>query len=152
MGCDITLFVEVRRGDEWALSDLELDVGRSYGLFGFLADVRNYSEVPVIAEPRGIPEDVSRQVREEHDDWGSSASWLTLGELLNFDYEQVFWDRRITREVSPGSFDGAARAEEGEGRHLSVREFLGPWYFAVLERLRSLGAPDEVRIVFWFSY
>lgn len=167
MGCDIHSYVEVRRPDgAWQMLAGDLFEGeyeqdrtepfphRTYGLFGFLADVRNYSHVPSLDKPRGLPEDVSAELAEKYADWGvdaHSASWLTLAELLRHDYDQVFWDRRVIREIRSGLFDGAATAGEGEGRHLSLREFLGEWYFERLEAMRRFGDPGAVRIVFWFD-
>jgi hypothetical protein len=150
MGCDIHTFVEVRTPEGWVQgAGLEYPIldGRNYGIFGFLADVRNYSHSPVISEPRGLPEDVSDAVRDA-DDWSDhhSHSWLTLAELLAYDYEQVFWDRRITRDGN-----GAALAGEGEGEHLTLRAFLGEWFFKELDRLRTFGDPEDVRLVFWFD-
>src|SRR5690242_9164201 len=141
MGCDIHVTAEVRTESGWADSGWLVFDCRDYGIFGFWADVRNYSESPVIAEPRGLPDDaaMTAEQREEWaDGWYHSASWLTLAELLAYDYDQTFWDRRITRDGN-----GAALAEEGEGRHVTLREFLGAWYFAELERLRSLGSPED---------
>jgi hypothetical protein len=149
MGCDIHAIAEVRTAGRWTASDWTVFDGRNYGIFGFLADVRNYSESPVIAEPRGLPDDVDmtdEQRQEWADGWYHSASWLTLAELLAYDYDRVFWDRRITR-----GNNGAARAEEGEGEHLPLREFLGEWYFTELQRLGALGVPEDVRLVFWFD-
>lgn len=156
MGSDIHSHVEVRRGGRWiyesggTYADGEGPFGwRNYGMFGFLADVRNYSHVPVIAKPRGLPEDVSPEtwakyaedVPDDHD-----ASWLTVAELLAYDYDQIFWNRRITKDGN-----GAALAEEGEGEHVKLREFLGGPYFADLDSLARLGDPADVRVVFWFD-
>ena len=152
MGCDIHAYVEVKRGDNWELADETwLADGRSYGIFGFLADVRNYSHVPPISEARGLPDDVSSAV--DCDEYGGnhSHSWLMLRELMEHDYDQVFWDRRVTKQIGPNHWDGAALAEEGEGKHVTLREFLGPWYFNELEKLKAVGDPDTVRVVFWFD-
>lgn len=167
MGCDIHCFAEVRNNGKWekvgkVFADAYTDVvltdepfnGRSYGLFGWLADVRNYSQSPVIAEPRGLPRDLSPEVNEQFEYWEPDAhtySWLLLSELLAADYEQVIWDRRITRREAQGFYNGAALANEGEGEHMTLRAFLGEGYFEVLEALKALGAPDNVRIVFWFD-
>lgn len=72
MGCDIHSHVESQNENGswerviWEQQE-EFDAGpfdwRSYGLFGFLADVRNYSAVPPLADQRGLPEDVSEDVR-----------------------------------------------------------------------------------------
>lgn len=159
MGCDIHSFAEVLTDGTWVQAHGvspeaewpdevdEVFLDRDYGLFGFLADVRNYSHSPVIAEPRGLPDDVSAAIREEHDEFGEShgASWLTLAELFAYDYDQVFWDRRVTKNGN-----GAALADEGEGKHLTLREFLGRDYFRALDRL-VLADPGAVRVVFWFD-
>jgi hypothetical protein len=127
---------------------------RSYGMFGFLADVRNYSFVPFIAQPRGLPEGLSDQVKKEVEYWegdGHSHSWLTVKELADFDYGKVFGDRRCTREESPGFFNGAADAGEGNGEKKTYRDFLGERFFDDLEVLKSIGEPKRVRVVFWFD-
>lgn len=148
MGCDIHSYVEVRRDGRWYCDYVDpFGDMRNYAVFGFLADVRNYSHSPVIAEPRGLPADVSHEIYEEWFDGGyHSASWLAIEELLSYDYEQVFWDRRVTKNGN-----GAALAEEGEGRHLSLRDFLGDGYFRRLDEMAALGDPTSVRMVFWFD-
>lgn len=168
MGCDIHAYAEVNTGGVWALALTPLpDVTRpwddpdevfpdhrDYGLFGFLANVRNYSEVPTIVAPRGLPDDVSDATRAKHAEEGGDAhgeTWITLAELLTFDYEQTFWDRRVVKQTGPNSFNGAARAEEGEGKHVTFREFLGTEYFDRLNSLTRLGYPPDVRVVMWFD-
>ena len=155
MGCDIHSYVEkLERGiwikvsnifprTKWEKSYFKSNVSdhpfnwRSYGIFGFLADVRNYSHSPVISASRGLPMDVSSEIKLEADDWGCdghSFSFLMLDELLNFDYDQIFWDRRITKQVKPNFWNGTALAEdeETEGKHISLREFLGDAFFEQL--------------------
>ncbi len=172
MGCDIHSFAEVRKNgkwekvgevfplDDWDRNYFKKDFGdspinwRDYSLYGWLADVRNYSCVPAISQPRGIPDDVSPEVAQENNDWaddGHSHSWLSLAELLAVNYETVFWDRRVTRQEAPNFWNGAALANEGEGKHITLREHLSEGYFRVLETLKTLGNPDDVRIVFWFD-
>lgn len=147
---------------------------RNYGVFGFLADVRNYSCSEVICEPKGFPDDseVLNQPVEQNDVYGNSndivtlrnelddsdyhsKSWLTLKELLDFDYEKTFWDRRISRTTHNefgGSFtDGAALANEGEGKTITYRDHLGESFFKDLETLKTFGNPEDVRIIFYFD-
>lgn len=172
MGCDIHSFAEVRRKNkwekvtehfelsDWAKSYYKKDKGdspfdyRDYSLFAFLADVRNYDYCEPITPPKGFPSDASEEVIEEYNDWEGDAhtpSYLTLEELLNFDYDKKFWNRRVIKQTSPASWNGAALAEEGEGEITSYRDNLGEYYFKVLDELKELGNPKEVRVVFWFD-
>lgn len=172
MGCDIHSFAEVKKngtwkvvGDVFPLDDFgkeylkkEKDCHpfdwRDYGMFGFLANVRNYSCAPVLAEPKfNIPDDCSETVKQAYrddSDWHTATS-LTLRQLVEFDYDQSFEDRQTTKQVRPNYFDGTALAEVGEGIQTTIREFLGEWFFKHLEVLKSLGEPDNVRIIFWFD-
>lgn len=73
--------------------------GRNYDLFAILANVRNgfgFAGIPTgegfvpIDMPRGLPEDVSAIVKAISDAWdcdGHSHSFLTLRELLDYDWE-----------------------------------------------------------------
>lgn len=105
MGCDIHLKVEIRNGEGWKSSGEVFDrpewssgkgkcddpyFGRNYYLFGLLAGVRDEIEGGPIAKPRGIPKDASKKVKDEHSEWNGdahTASWLTLKELLDFDWD-----------------------------------------------------------------
>jgi len=103
MGCDIHAHVEVREDGQWhhweEMFAAPFHVGRNYDLFAILANVRNgygFAGVPTsggftpIDMPRGLPEDVTPEVKQESDDWGvdgHSHSWLTLAELLACDYD-----------------------------------------------------------------
>lgn len=184
MGCDIHPILEVCHSDrkwyevdsyevpghdltdELGYNDFPLNY-RSYGLFGFLADVRNYSHVPPISEPRGLPEE-SEYLSEVTDEWYEetrrqeitdgfyhSHSWLLLSELLAFDYEQPFEDRRtnkVTRFPNGAIYsNGAADAGEGNGIITTFRDFLGPRFFLHLEAMKTYGKPEDVRFTFWFD-
>ncbi len=158
MGCDIFSFAEVRRNGKWhkveekvfspdcpSLSTTEPFGWRSYGIFGFLANVRNYSKIPFIGLPKGLPLDSEYlnstgvhedTIREDIIDWGGDShnmSFLLLQELLNVNYDDSFNNQR----------------DEEEGI-VTYREFLGEGFFEDLTVLKSLGSPDDVRIVFWF--
>lgn len=81
------------------LWDNPLGIGRNYDLFAILANVRNGHGFAGILtgtgfepmdKPRGLPQDVSLEVRAESDEWngdGHSHSWMSLPELLGYDYE-----------------------------------------------------------------
>jgi hypothetical protein len=82
---------------------------------------------------------------EDLEGFHSYSSFL-LSELLSFDYERVFWNRRVHRDK-----DGAALAQEGEGVHQTYRDFLGQGYMDTLDAMKGLGSPDHVRVVFCFG-
>ncbi len=149
MGCDIHAYAEVCDNGRWQQSG-EFDFGRNYSLFGFLADVRTYSKVGPIVEPRGLPDDVDLDSEGREDAlWcnNHSHSWLTLAELQSYDYDQIVWDRRVTR----GGDGGVTTDDPAEGERQPLREFLGDYYFRQLDELAKLGQPGDVRIVFWFD-
>ena len=118
MGCDIHLYVEKRisgiwfSADEWTQDKYEtepkLEVayknrfysGRNYDLFAILANVRNGSGFAgvktgdgfnPICMPLGLPPDVTPEVRDDSNRWGDdghSHSYLTVAELLAYDWTQ----------------------------------------------------------------
>ena len=157
MGCDIHTHLERQRADgSWEQLQLGYEpLGhRDYGLFGVLADVRNYSVVPPIAEPRDLPEDVSPEVRANFEEWECDAhtpSWLTVQELVEFDYDQLMNDRRVVRQTGPNSWDHGATGTPSEGTPKTYREFLGGHVMDQIEDLRALGDPAQHRLVFWFD-
>ena len=149
MGTDIHVTVQLETNSGY--EDINLDFypfdNRNYGVFGFLADVRNYSHVPPISPRRGYPTGYEIRDGDDHYDY-HSASWLTVNELANFNYDTEFEDRRTMKEVFPGHFNGAWDAGEGNGRITTFRAFLMPSFFDDLEKLIKSGAS---RIVFDFD-
>jgi hypothetical protein len=141
MGCDIHLAVERRvrylsqPNDTWERAERVVPSrwsgegmeredwydNRNYSLFAILAGVRNGSgfagtdlgdPVVPISEPRGVPEDVSDEVRKEIEQWdidGHSHSWFTIGELLAFD-----WDQKITHRAWVRRQSGHPRNRQDE--------------------------------------
>ena len=153
MGCDIHAHAERREGTRWVRVPMTPEPfdWRSYERFGFLADVRNYSAVPPITAPRGFPEDASDEVRKDYEGFGLDAhtpSWLSVDELTAFDYEAEIEDRRCSRMMPAGYISGGETCEPGEGKRMTLREFLGKGFFDDLESLKQAGAE---RVVFWFD-
>lgn len=148
MGCDIHCHVERKNANgKWEkVPNLRPFAHRRYGVFGFLAGVRNYSGLTPIAKKRGIPKDVSLEVAEDYKSRSSdahSASWLSVAELAAFDYEAQCEDRRVMRNG-----DGGCTCNPGEGIQQTYREFLGREFFEDLQKLQAVGGQ---RIVFWFD-
>lgn len=168
MGCDIHGFTEKKNPETkfWEVikrertedmekwDSLEPFRGhRNYGLFGLLADVRNYSEIPVIKEATyELPTGCSKEVREKYgdgDDYHSLTSF-TLAELLQVDLDKKFYDMRVMINGN-----GAAKAESlEEANHTTYREFLGPVFEQEVEALKKImgnQSPEDVRIIIWFD-
>jgi len=98
MGCDIHGYVEVDKrhsndDDGWwkPAGNLFPFVGRSYDSFGCLFGVRNYAGFDPVAENRGLPANLSREVRTERNSWGEdghSDTYLTFAEVLEIDWSE----------------------------------------------------------------
>jgi hypothetical protein len=116
---------------------------RTYEVFAILADVRN-GEPPwrapftPIAAPRGLPTDLSPELiawAEYCEGAIQSPNWLTLQEILGFDWE--------------GRTNCAATAD-GE-RTATYAEVAQDFLDQVVRRLQRRGVPaEDVRLVFWF--
>lgn len=218
MGCDIHLAVERREGGEWKRVDPKPDQyepwlvelyeknpaglprhvtrswysERNYSAFAILAGVRQRGAgfVP-ISEPRDLPPDISRAAQYDDDDMGlgdHSHSWLTLAELLAFDWQQVGIEmgiidasewvglvranaprqsprsycqgvsgRVFEERAAAAEFFGASAREATRNDHVwhwwptTYAEAAGGFYTRFLPLLQTLGAPDDVRIVFGFD-
>jgi hypothetical protein len=115
MGTAIHLVTEVYQAGRWHLIETELPDYRYYTAFAILTDVGNgygfggfdTGELVIpISEPRDFPDNLSDELQSLSDrvDGQSiylgddSLSWVTLEELLAYDFDQ----RRICRDmVSP---------------------------------------------------
>lgn len=167
MGCDIHSFAEKKVNDKWERieekifhEDFEPFGWRSYSMFGFLADVRNYSNVKPISKLKGLPED--SEYLNSSSEWGykdikadiynngnyHSFSYITLEELLSVDYNFTFNDVRGTSEETC-IYDPLLIPIEGETT--TLKKFLGTSFFEDLEILKTLEDPDKVRIIFYFD-
>lgn len=154
MSCDISTVVEVLVNGVWVHSSKEIFKARSvfttnttdiftdspfdwrdYGMFSFLANVRNASNVKPLSEPRGVPNGCTVHNDQLEDLDLKSWTWFSLRELMGFDYSQSFVDQ----------------SSEAPTQEVTIREFLGPDYFEDLETLKTLGCPDQVRVVIYFS-
>ncbi|HLY31406.1 MAG TPA: hypothetical protein VKQ36_10275 [Ktedonobacterales bacterium] len=169
--------------EEPRLKPVEIYDVRNYDLFSILADVRNASDGPgrldVIAPPRGMPPDLSPEISAWVSCFDSDSlqtpSWLTLRELLAFDWEHVSnhptYDQlagtyvvdALVRDSSGALVYHLARIEPLAGDEFLARppsphatyatyaELAGKKFMeGVLRPLQEAGDPDDVRIVFWF--
>lgn len=149
MGTDIHITLEKRNAaGEWVNIPNDVDFGRNYALFGWLADVRNYSGIPVFAGANdGLPADASLESVEFHDGL-HTAGWGAVESLVGFHYDQIVEDRRVTRQIGPNMWSGGCTADAGDGRTTTYRGLFGGWYFKCLDEIQTLGAE---RILFSFD-
>ncbi len=101
------------------------------GLYGWIADVRNSSEIGPLVPRRGMPVDATEGTRKAFEEYSDlyGVTWYQLTELTGADYTETVFDR-------------------GEKRTLSLRDFLGESYFGSLEELEEAGVE---RIIFAFD-
>lgn len=133
-----------------------------------------------ISAPRGLPEDCSIRddawVFGDH-----SESWLSLAELLAYNWDApVTYDAVVSWEAwralkergeRPQSFCASSSNEIAEETAVAImgtktegsypgvrtswastlREAVGPRWFAFMDGLKRLGSPEAVRIVFGFD-
>ena len=141
MGCDIHLSVERKNPltgcwelvspeglapqTDWEKKNNRWDWygGRNYGLFSILANVRNgygFGGVDTgdgyrpISKPKGVPVDASAKYKKEVNRWGvdgHSHSYLTLQDLLDYDWEQVTVRRGLV-----GALEFFHMLQRGDGK------------------------------------
>lgn len=170
MGVDITSYIEVKEKGEWVLfreplfkkgKNEQFDslstekspfINRNYSFFGWLADIKNYSAVTPLDEPRGLPKDLSPELMGEyevHCAYLKTFTYFTLAELFSVDYDSIVEDRRALIDGN-----GGCTAEAGEGKMMTLRDFLGK---DVMRRLKIMKKRfsgynlDDVRVIFEFS-
>ena len=121
---------------------------RQHDLWSFLSGIESPTGIPAIAETRGIPPDglrfepfISEGIFSDMD----HMSWLSVQELLAFDYDQTFVGTfRIIVDDDDGHFDYVPDPEAAT--EMTIRRFLGQGFFDELARLAASGAD---RIVFF---
>ena len=160
MSTIMTTIVEKRIDNKWQLQpDIE-DIFdyQNYSWYAFLAGVRNYDCCEPISEPKGLPDD-SEHLNQINDGFhtngitygifnsketnkdvllnsgASRPSYLTLQELLDFDYDKTFENQR----------------DKHKTEIMTYRENLGQWFFDDLDKLKAIDEPQNVRIIFWFN-
>lgn len=169
MGTTITTQVQIKRGSEWVDYNAPIFTvygketsqpfsEQNYGLFGFLADVRNYAFSPVLSAVRGLPKVEEPSLGDAWEDafmateWEAwpdhgdnhSGTWFLVSELLEFDYDIEFENRRDE------SYSHNDALVKGQGSVTTVREHIGQYFFDDIEKLKSVGNPEQIRVVISF--
>lgn len=169
MGCDIHGYLEAKENNSWGVVE-EIPHYRVYDMFGLLAGVRNYTCLPPISNPRGLPEDISNEVKKELEYWGLDAhsiSWLSYEDFKNYDWSYFAIDGRVSQidkvtgkvfckaEYVNEDFVDKERfklehlkiiAQEVLDRNVEWREFIEH-----MGELTEEYGENNIRIVFWFD-
>jgi hypothetical protein len=138
MGCDIKAFVEYSFTESDGSKGFAywnwVPLLRNYTLFALMANVRNRAKLEPVCLPKGLPQNLSDEVRDRYEDdcrrYGiggenHSHSWLSLPEL-----EEV---QRRYQEFGSDESDLYLEAA-----------------MAVMRALEQKGR-EESRLVFWFD-
>lgn len=92
MGTDIHGWIEVKEGGMWrGVLDVYKLLGgaRCYEMIGSLFGIRNFGHFIPLAEKRGLPQDASKEVKEDLEHWaGRWATWLTYKEIKAIDWSE----------------------------------------------------------------
>lgn len=166
MGCDIHTITEIKAPQGWqrTIPDPNVFSCRSYRWFAFLADERNSFGIPCPfgGGYRGWPADHCGEadaLRENYEYNGFGATFVTLQELLDFDYNQTFENRHNTgsdpfkKGMSFGEYFVRKNAplDAGLGKLETFRDFLGLAFFENIEILKEIGQPDCIRVLMLFE-
>lgn len=84
MGCDIHLHIEIKLNGKWEHYGCP-SIDRNYRLFTKMAGIKNYTGITPIAQPKGLPEDLTIITQFDAKDWEDDAhdsSWLNKEEIV----------------------------------------------------------------------
>ena len=141
MGCDIHMHVEIKQGGRWHLW-AQCSMHRDYNLFSLLAGVRQEDDSPrPIAEPRGLPADVSEVVKRHSDYWGEdghSHSYLSAKE----------WVKVVEYVEKQGGVSSPFDWETSEIGYVYGHSVSG---FVRYPRDWKRTNIEDIRLVFWFG-
>lgn len=149
MGTDISGWVEVRapvtdQDPRWrAVVRIDWIVSRNYGMFGSLFGVRNDYGFRPIAPSRGLPHDVSSELKgygdaplESSPEW---VSWITWREIREIDWG----------EQGEDPLPGKGRTEHARREEVVTRGWRT--LLDIMEVLARQFEDDGVRLVVWFD-
>ena len=172
MGCGIHGYLELVYSEDYVDGICNIPHGRAYDWFGIIAGVRNYANATPISEPRGLPDEVSWEMKDEVKGYGPdghSHSWLSYKDFKEYDWDQVSLDGRVStidketgKEKGKASYtwlqDDPEKCEEMgvELKHLNrVAKDLVPYiwqgFLKFMEHLADKYGDEKVRIVFFFD-
>lgn len=109
--------------------------GRNYDLFNVLSNTRNDSNISYIALPKGLPSDISPELKEvaleDYDDF-YDHSWLSLKELISYNWDEQYYCDQFME-------------------YRSLRSTCSYFINKTIPKLLQLGDVEDVRIIFWYG-
>lgn len=165
MGMDIATWVETKINGKWIDSNKQIFKQEFFGLTASPFSWRSYSMAAIfgndisfknkflkISELKGFPTDseylntkLSSPIRHSYSYYDNGTAY-TKKEDLELDIKNFGFSYITLKELL--SFDYDAKILDKDETH---REWLSEEYFEHLELLKTLGEPDDVRIVFYFD-
>ena len=105
MGCDIHTYLEYKEDERWD-GIRHVRIPRNYGLFAVLAGVRAYNAEVEMFRPRGVPDDISWETRDDYTLYitsdGGDEGHCTREQAENYvKYGSRYWDSKKTRVTHP---------------------------------------------------
>lgn len=165
MGCDIHCYIEYKPDpldpdSQWDGFGGEIRCSRHYGIFAALADVRNGYGITPISQPRGLPSDVSYEVRGDNHLYvvetqgDGCVDPKTAAEYVASGYSK-YMDEYRTHVTHPDwhshSWCTADELESALKNH-KVEAGTAYEYWAIVAALRSFETQGcHARLVFWFD-
>jgi len=130
MGCDIHAGVEYKANGEWKAilfpnkyfgkydnepkKSARIDIDRDYCLFSILANVRNSygfagcdtgDQFTFISSERGLPKNITTKCKKTACTGDHSDTWVSLKEILDFDWKQTATRRGVLSAVQFEEWD-----------------------------------------------
>lgn len=132
MGTDVDFYLVKKDENDVYHYVADLDYSnRNYALFGWLANVRNYSDIPNISELTYVK--LEHNFEENY--LIGSYSIVSCRILRTFDYDQPVEDRRVTVQTGPRSWNGGATCKPGGGKMTTYRDLFDDEWFEIINEL-----------------
>ncbi|MNJ43664.1 hypothetical protein D3C77_386800 [compost metagenome] len=100
-----------------------------------LSNTRNDNNITYISLPRGLPNDISTDLKEvamqDYDDF-YDHSWLSLKELISYNWDEQYYCDQFTE-------------------YRILRNTCSHIIHETIPKLLQLGDPEDVRVVFWYG-
>lgn len=163
MGTSVSTLTEVNiANSDWSIDPFSPFQVQNYGVFAFLANVRNNFMLAPVSYHPGLPDghESIEQIINMLGDKGFVSRYpygilegyfqvhVYLSDLVKFNYDQQFEDRRNYACWPPDFKDSV---EPGDGVITTYRELLGEKYFDDLNSLKNISRQGDVRIILAFE-